>query len=368
VDGPESYFEQHKYKTKISTNSMSQASDLDYDEFNKLIKLSDLLYYNEKQNLALSYKSMFTQWFLELQNEFSLNFYGIGSKRKILLQFVNQYLIYHIDFPVLVINGYNPSVSFKEIVLSVTSTIINSNKKLFKAQKFPKSIDELIASFIICLKNLHESQRYPKLLLLIHNLDGNSIKSNKFQSFFSTLVSTKQVWLVSSISNINANLLWDCNQTLDFNFLWHNLSTFENSTVETSFSDILALGQAEKQTGSKGAKYVLSSLTSNSRSLYRVLVSNQLQIMEDELLESNKQTDRNEFLGTIKHGISFKTLYNLCSEEFIASNEINFRTMLREFIEHKMANISKDSYGTEIVFVPLNLKELENLLAEELLV
>ena len=74
---------------------------------------------------------------------------------------------------------------------------------------------------------------------------------------------------------------------------------------------------------------------------------------------------RNGLKGSIKLGIEFKQLYNTCLEEFVTSNEISFRTMLGEFVEHKMCSAVKDEAGVEMVFVPFNFDEMEKLLAEE---
>jgi len=57
--------------------------------------------------------------------------------------------------------------------------------------------------------------------------------------------------------------------------------------------------------------------------------------------------DDNNIIGTAGHGIEFKAFYQKCVEEFVVSNELNFKTMLVEFYEHKMAVSSKDSSGVE---------------------
>lgn len=381
IDGPEGYFEQHKYKGKASGNTMTQAPLLEYDEFNQLFHLNDFLHFNEITLLKDKYRKMFTQWYFELSQGFNLVFYGIGTKRKLLLEFADRFLLNIITMPLLVINGYNPATGIKEIVEQVISLLVPERRRrkatistkgkargkssTFASVKFPASPYESVP----ILMNYMEKQKdkSPKLVLLIHNIDSESLRNDKIQTLLAQIASLPHVWLICSIDQINSPLLWDSAKTSLFNFAWHDITTYEPYLLENQFKDILSIGKSSKSLGAKGAKYVLSSLTQNARNLYRVLVSNQLQAMEDELLDGQGQQDRSKTVGSVKNGIEFKVLYNLCVEEFIASNEISFRIMLREFIEHDMAGLVRNNAGTEIVFVPLTVDELEQLLTEELL-
>lgn len=357
LDGPEGFFDQHRTKIKSSNNSMVQAPQLEYDEFNSLVLLSGFLHHKEKAKLIKTYKEMYTQWYFELTQGFSLVLYGIGSKRKLLLDFAQEYLSSMINASTIVINGYNPALSFKEILSAIVSTL--------KLHKLPPRLGDLVDYIVQYYKKRDSS---PKLILLIHNIDGPGLRDEKTQTYLSKLASIKQFYVITSVDHINAPLLWDSVNLNNFNFVWHNTTTFADYLTETSFQDILTLGQTQKSAGSKGAKYVLSSLTANSKSLYRVLVSNQLQNMEDDLTAKKAHGGGDAPIkGTAKHALEYKSFYSLCAEEFISSNEINFRTMLMEFVEHKMAVLSKDQSGTEIVFIPFTLEELQKLLEDELL-
>jgi len=357
LDGPEGYFDQHRTKVKTSNHSMVQAPQLEYDEFNSLVLMSGFLHHNEKQTLINTYKEMYTQWYFELSEGFSLVFFGIGSKRRLLLHFVEEYLTQMIDVPTIVINGYNPASNFKEIITTIVSTL--------KLKKVPTRLGDLVEYIV---EYYQKREKSIKLIILVHNIDGQGLRDEKTQIYLSKLASIRQIHFITSIDHINAPLLWDSTMLANFNFVWHNTTTFADYLTETSFQDILTLGQTQKSAGSKGAKYVLSSLTTNSKNLYRVLVSNQLQNMEDDLISKKAHgAGDNQLKGTIKHALEYKNFYTLCAEEFISSNEINFRTMLMEFVEHKMAILTKDQTGTEYVFIPFSLEELQKLLEDELL-
>lgn len=101
---------------------------------------------------------------------------------------------------------------------------------------------------------------------------------------------------------------------------------------------------------------ILQSLTVNSKKMYKLLIETQMQNMGN--LSANTGPKR----GTQRTGVELKLFNHLCAADFIASNEIALRSMLREFIEHKMANITKNNSGMEIIWVPYTYAELEKLL------
>lgn len=356
LDGPDGYFDQHRHKVRTSHNSMVQAPALDYDEFNSLVLLSGFIHNKQRSELLAGYREMYTQWLFELSQGFNLLFFGIGSKRSFLQSFVQDCLLDHVDVPTLVINGYNPIIGFPEILKQIVS--------IFKLTSVPKRAGEAVDFIVSHFAKM--SNKSTKLIILFHNIDAEPLRDEKIQDYMSKIASIKQFNVIASVDHVNAPLLWDSIRLANFNFVWHNLTTFTDYLTETSFRDPLVLGQTQKSAGSKGAKYVLSSLTSNSKALYRVLASNQLQIMEEEIA-SKKDEPRETLRGKITHGLEFNRFFHLCAEEFISSNEINFRTMLMEFVEHKMAGLQKDHTGTEMVFIPFSLEEIQKLLEEELL-
>ena len=69
--------------------------------------------------------------------------------------------------------------------------------------------------------------------------------------------------------------------------------------------------------------------------------------------------------GTIKVAVELKDLYNTCLNEFITSNEITFRTFLKEYVEHKMCQLVKNSSGVEMIFVPFTYEEIQNIYKQE---
>lgn len=368
LDGFEGFFEQHKTKVKTSGNTMSQLVELEYEEYLRNVKLCDLIQQTGQLKLWQMHRDMFPQWYYELLQGFNLCFYGVGSKRDLCLEFVQDFLLPRLDgVECCVVNGYNPEVSIKE-VLSMTVPILLPN---YKQHKLPKNSRELVNYLSRTLpkssRPFLDLTKPPKLILLVNNIDGKQLKEPLFQSVLGSLAEINSVWVIATMDNVNTPLIWDSSKIAKFKFVWHDLTTFKHYNTENSFKDVLSLGKSSKFAGSKGAKYVLSSLTANAKSLYRILLSHQLSIMEEDPDLIKKPELRGTLIGSLKYALELKNLFQLCLEEFVASNEVSFRTMLHEFVEHKMCNLVKDDSGTEMVFIPFKMDELTKLLEEELL-
>lgn len=366
LEGPEGYFEQHCLKVKPSLNSLSQLEfDVDYNDFLSLVTISELILEKEKFFLYELHKYLFNQWCFELSQGFNLIFFGIGSKRDILDDFVQNYffdwflnVFENGEVPkVMVINGYNPKVKIKTVLNDIIRSLIDNSMK--NTLNIFKSITQLCDYF-----EKHRQFKFnnvvPKLILVIHNIDGESLRNENTQCILSELCSIPDIWLLTSIDNIGATLMWNSSKLKNFNFLWHDLTTYKHFIVETSFKDVLNLGKSKNNIGSKGSKYVLSSLNKNSQNIYKILLKKQILIMK----ESSKN-NIDSVKGSIKHGLDLNVFYQICFENFITFNEINFRTVLVEFIEHKMCKIVKNEAGIEYIFIPFKYKEMKKIYKDE---
>lgn len=373
LDGSEGYFEQHNTRVKSSVNSLSQlAPKLEYDEFIPFVKLGEQILGLERTKLNQLHKSLYHQWCFELSQGFNINFFGVGSKIDIMMDFIENYFpdwfedIFDEEFPaILVVNGYNPSTKLKQIVIDIAGALIPEILKRGSQVKFPKHISEAVPFLIDYItKHRQPPEKHitrPKIVIVIHNIDGESLRVEKLQNLLSQVCALPEVWLISSVDNFNVSLLWDLSRLKNYNFIWHDLTTYKPYNVELSFKDVLSMGKSKKFVGNKGARYVLSSLTNNARNLYKILLQMQAETMK---VAAVTKAGRAGLKGNIKLAVSFKDLHNACLEKFVTSNEISFRTILGEFIEHKMCTLTKDEAGTEMLFVPFTFDEVEQLLKE----
>lgn len=374
LDTFEGYFDQRKIvRTNAkSRHTMSMAPDVTREEFSLVSN-----FFNEnfqkrpRQKLFEIQKKMFPQYWFELTQGFSLLFYGVGSKPLKNLLIAIDYLSPKIAYsqlayenelqqnkpvnsiPCLILNGYNPSCNYRDVFKEITDLLVPAELTRSETKYWGNHVILQIQKMIDFYKN---QPLDIKLILVVHNLDGPSIRKNTFQTMLSFLSVIRQIAIVASTDHIYAPLLWDNMKAQNYNFVFHDISNFEPSTVESTFQDVMKMGKSDTSSGAEGAKYVLQSLTVNSKKMYKLLIETQMQNMGN--LSANTGPKR----GTQRTGVELKLFNHLCAADFIASNEIALRSMLREFIEHKMANITKNNSGMEIIWVPYTYAELEKLL------
>ncbi|CUS21568.1 LAQU0S03e05534g1_1 [Lachancea quebecensis] len=403
-DGFEGYIDQKKplRSHQKSTNTMAMAPQVTREEFSLISNtLNSLLHRASKEALQQVQRQMFPQYWFELAQGFSLLFYGVGSKRSFLEEFTIDYLSPRLTLsdalnfgsmeekpdrvggkdecdsndesvdndeedddeeeingvPCVVINGYNPTCSYRDAFHSISQVMLQEELGKSETKYWGNHVELQINKMIEVYR---DSPPLIKLVVLVHNLDGPMVRKAPFQNMLSSLARIRQIALIASTDHVYAPLLWDHVRAQNFNFIFHDITNYQGYAVESSFSDIMQLGKSSGTTGAEGARYVLDSLTSNSKRMYKLLIETQLANMESQgKASANKR-------GSHAFGIEFKQFYHLCAAEFIASNEVSLRSMLGEFIEHKMAAMSKDRSGAETLYVPYVYSEMQTLLKDVL--
>lgn len=360
-DGFEAYFEQNQTRGRTSKSSMTNAPELSYEEFNRYNKFLDLICNEPIDSLNKLYEFQFSQWSFELQEGFNLVFYGIGSKRKVLFKFLQDFLLpLNSRATCIVVNGYNTEFNLRMLIREIWRTCFRKS--------LPTTRETREACNFTHLEFMKSRNKNKQLYILLHNIDGESLRNDDLQYILSQLAIIKQVSLICSLDNLNMPLFWDASLLSNFNFIWHNISTFQSYATEISFKDPLSIGRTDELLGSRGAKYVLSSLTGNAKSLYKNLILQQLEKIDAYIGEDTKLLDnRGNIKGSLKTCVSLREFYELCVTEFIISNDISFRTILGEFVEHKMCNLMRDTSGTEVLYISFTVNEMEKLLDEELM-
>lgn len=360
-DGFEAYFEQNQTRSRVSKSSMTNAPDISYEEFNTYNKFLDMICTEPIKSLNDLYDFQFSQWLFELQEGFNLMFYGIGSKRTLLYRFLHDFILpseHHAKC--IVVNGYNTEFNLRMLMREIW--------RLCFKKTLPTAREVREACNFTQLEFMKSRNRNKKLYILLHNIDGDSLRNDDLQYMLSQLAIIKQVSLVCSLDNLNMPVFWDASVLSNFNFIWHNTSTFQSYITEVSFKDPLSIGKTDELVGSRGAKYVLSSLTGNAKNLYKNLILQQLEKIDTYIGDDTKlMENRGNTKGSIKTCISLREFYEICVAEFIISNDISFRAILGEFVEHKMCQLTRDTSGTEVLFISFSVDEMEKLLDEELM-
>jgi origin recognition complex subunit 2 len=302
---------------------------------------------------------------------------------------------------IVIVNGYTPGLTLADIFKAVIAALLGP-----KSQYDLPSKPESLASIAVELLTQHPS---PPLCLIIHSLDHPNLRT-KAQTYplLAGLASHRGINLIATCDNPNFGLLWNSALLQEFRWLYHDATTFEPYVAELDVVEEVnqLLGRGRRRLGGKdGVAYVLKSLPENARNLFRILVAEQLALMDAEPSSTVAGADVNGFdddilgaedeetaakeqgtpsrrgrgrpqpkakpsrpvikqAGSAPEGVEYRTLYNKAVEEFVCSSELSFRTLLKEFHDHQMIESRKDAMGTERLVVPFGKEELEGVLEE----
>lgn len=317
TEGYESYFGQNRKTRQITSNTtLASLPPLDHGRYFQLVREHIPDHVEDRRYLEDLHKSSFAQWQFELSQGFNVLLYGYGSKRKLLMEFAKK--IHTTLSSLVVVNGYVPTLTVKDILGTIVNSLLGQGHNIKPGSNPNEMLDNVLA--------ILDSEDTIRLILMIHNLDGESIRAERSQVLIARLCAHPKISLVATIDHIRAPLLWDAARASQFNFLWHDATTFAPYAVESSIDESLALISGSRRAGgTKGIKFVLASLPMNAKSLYRVLVSHQLEAMMDD--PSSGQGGSSE-----EWGVEYRVLYQKTVEEFICSNDMAFRTLLKEYV------------------------------------
>lgn len=334
IDTEEYFAHSASSKIKTSNNTLDklQTPRLPQYELQKL--LSNKRFSSEHasaiRRLADGYKSQFKKWLYVLNQNFSIVLYGLGSKKSILSSFQKECL--H-DMPVIVINGFFPTLSIKNIVDAIV-------EDLLELQENPSNINQAVDLIIQEAKSSDCS-----FYLLINNIEA--IRSAKAQSILATLASVPNIHLIATIDHINAPLIWDHNKLSQFNFTWWDVTSFLTYQHETE-CEMSSMTQQNSSLALSSLRNVFLSLTQNSKAIYLKVAKHQI-----------------ENSGQYYQGMAFKELYMSCRESFIVSSDLALRAQLSEFIDHKMIKTKRSvEDGTEYLVIPLANTLLQKFMEE----
>lgn len=330
LEGPDSYFHQNrKARLQTSTSTLASLKQLDHSTYFSLLRAHPPDHVEDREHLQKLHANSFGQWIFELSQGFNILLYGYGSKRKLLGAFAAK--VYTAPDSVVVVNGYLPGLTVKDILGTVANALLGSNHGV----RLGTTPNEILDNLLVLL----DENTAQKLIIILHNLDGEALRQERSQAIISRLVAHPKISLTASIDHIRAPLLWDAARVSQFNFLWHDATTFDPYTVEIPVDEALSLiDGAGRAGGTKSVKYVLASLPSNAKSLFRILISHQLQAMAGDhdggvgegkakaKKGSKAKTDASEY------GVEYRVLYQRAVGEFICSNDVAFRTLLKEYV------------------------------------
>lgn len=381
------FFQNRPGPVQTSNNTLNSIKLLTHEEyFDNLREYKDPHKKSREWLLSLHTRA-FPQWEFELEEDFNICLYGYGSKRKLVLEFAEFVLSNEENPPtVVVVNGYVPTTTLRSILTTLTSAIFGQTNPPALAT-FGATPSEILTSLG---NHLLENPPEVPFLVLLNSIDASPLRRQPrlTQSFLAQLASTKHIHLLATADTANFQLLWDVSLRTQFNFVFHEATTFEPYDAEIGANigvvdDVHELiGRKSRRIGGKeGVNFVLKSLPENARNLYRVILTEALTMlaefggdggMMNETVNNDDSDDEERGqrrgaeggLAEEEVGLDFHMLYQKAVEEFICSSEMSFRQLLKEFHDHQMIISKRDGTGGELLGVPLSQEEMEGVLED----
>ncbi|KAJ5280195.1 hypothetical protein N7478_005567 [Penicillium angulare] len=359
----ERYFFQNRAGTsKTSNKTLIKVPLLTHEEyFEKLGHLVDPCKEEKDYLLTLHHRS-FSQWNFEFEEGYNICLYGYGSKRKLVQGFADWVYQHSVSDnpPIVIVNGYTPGISIRSIFAMIVAALLGDDLPS-KLGSQPTEVLELLQS-ALSNRPIHEGP----VTVLINSVDAPPLRRATNQALLARLAATPRIRLLVTADTPNFTVMWDISLRDQLNFLFHDGTTFTPFAVESDVVDEVngLLGRKGQRVGGKdGVGFVLKSLPENARNLYRLLLTEVITIMDDGH-QSDDEGGADNNKAPDDHGIEFRLLYQKATEEFIASSEMMFRTLLKEFHDHQMITSRMDPSGVEILGVPLSRDEMEGVLED----
>ena len=361
----EQYFWQNRPgKVKTSNNTLSSLSLLTHEQYHNAITAYSDPHSSSYTFLHTLHSRSFPQWRFELSQSFNICLYGYGSKRNLLTSFASHLHALTPSNPpkILVVNGYTPTLTLRHLLTSLAILIYNlTPTTLPPLGTQPREILTTLLSHLTTHPPPHPYH------IFINSLDAPPLRRAPTPSLLALLASNPHIHLLATCDTPNFPLLWPTTLLAQYNFLFHDTTTFLPYTpheIPSAIDSVNALlgrsGRSIK--GKEGVGFVLRSLPENARSLYRVLISEILAGWDEE------GGGEGGGLGGVGAGggggVEYKVLYQKVVEEFICSNEMGFRGLLKEFFDHQMVVSRKDGSGGEVLGVPWRREEMEAILED----
>ena len=345
-------------KVKTSNNTLSSISLLNHERYHNHINSYEDPHVSSYSFLHSLHSRSFPQWRFEVSQTFNLCLYGYGSKRRLVTAFASYlHAVSPSDPPqIMIVNGYNPTLTLRHLLTTFATLVFQCTPSTLPS-KLGTQPREIISTLLSHLTiNSPSTPHY----IFINSLDAAPLRRSPTPTLLSQLAASPHVHLVATCDTPNFPLLWDTNLRDQYNFLFHDTTTFESYAsieIPSVIDDVNELlnrsGRSVK--GKEGVGFVLQSLPENARNLYRVLIAELLSAIDEGEGGSN---------GVGDYGVEYKVLYQKVVEEFICSNEMGFRQLLKEFFDHQMVVSRRDASGAEMLGVPWRREEMEGILED----
>ena len=161
-----------------------------------------------------------------------------------------------------------------------------------------------------------------RLFIVVHSIDGNSLRCAETQKCLSILSSARYIHFCASIDHVNAVSMWQENEIKRFSWVEHIVNTFLPYQRESLVQLPSSTGQQSSYSTS-GVKYILESLTPTDIAVLRDIAENQMALKEAKSI------------------IEYKTVLERCRKKLIVSSVQGMRNALKCLEEHGLIKLSR---------------------------
>ncbi|KAL5531431.1 hypothetical protein ACEPAG_4308 [Sanghuangporus baumii] len=393
----DTYFTQISRASKTSSDVFSQlVPPLTPEEFHERIRAVRQSALKERISaLEASHSEYFPAYMAELASGFNLLFYGFGSKRKLLNDFARRCAK---KGHVVVANAFFPNFTLKDFLAS-TERVIDA----------PDMDDAGAGPEGQCRRILEKYARKPTarhLFLIIHNIDGQTLRSERSKNCLAVLAAHPSIHIAASIDHIMAPLLWSTTESFaqpqraqsnhsskeshnssgqalpsdGFNWLWHDLTTMHPYDFELAYADrtsyagafaggrgrgaqanIAGIGPAGGTIAEGAARHVLASVTAKAKRLFALLCNKQRLAMDATAAEASSSAP----VHSGPHvAISYELLFAAARDDFIATSDTAMQVLLGEFRDHGLVVSANTQESGPGLWIPLSKDALSRLAGE----
>lgn len=382
------FFQNRSGPPQISDKRFSTVKLLTHEEYVECISAYQDRHAPEKRQLMKLHARSFPQWRFELDQGFSLCLYGYGSKKQLVKNFAEWAYKRSNPAPrIVMVNGDTPKLSVRGILHTVSSAILPLDENLRLIGPPHEMLDTLLA-------RLSSHPPPGQLYVMIHSIDAAPLRGTTTQSVLARLAAHHLIHFLATADTPTFATQWNSSLLDQFRFAFHDCTTFasnDSASTEVSIVDEVheLLGRKRSRAGGKeGIGFVLKSLPENARHLYRLLLTEILEVLggggDNDGAEDEGEFEADNPAASTSHRpnkskpssslgldaeettVPSSTLYRKASERFICSSHLNFSVLLREFHDHAMVLRRRDpTTGVEVLGVPLSLVEIRDVLREE---
>lgn len=302
-------------------NNVLNNQDFSIEESTAFIKEC----YFKKQNYAKTdYSKQYPVWERILSQNLNLCLYGIGTKTKVLDDFLKGHCR---DCIQMKIKGYNSSVKADNIFMKMLQTL-----ETFTVNDLKSKVSHLLGmkkhqsdNTVNVLRSLltEYAKTGLRFLIVFIDLDGKNFREIESHRLLSNVFSHPAVKVIATFSNMNFMYLFSHETMQTYNFAYVPVHTYEPSEVEL-VADEMCWFNTKQSKNVESIKAIYGALTEIQREILKLLAQ--------------------KVLASPQNQISQDDLFDACVDDMLVSDKDKLVECLKEAIAHNVSKVHPDRH------------------------